>query len=445
MAVTVLVNSNLIFWLHAIIFYNMNKKKIIYIIIIIAAIISILLVCFGIGTKSLESSKAAQYKDYPNLDNVSIWLATDIHYIDPNLTDGGEYYERMVESGDGKYMYGCEEITDEFISQVIEAHPSALILSGDITFNGARDSHIALANKLKAVSDAGIPVIALPGNHDLTVGRAAKFNGDSYELVDSIDATEFMDIYSDYGFSNAIARDDTSLSYITEVAPNFRILVVDVNTVPGMSGILTNSTLDFVEEQLKQAKEDKAYVIGVTHQTLLEHSELTSQGMTFINNDKLLDLYEKYDVLMNLSGHMHIQHIKESENGFVEIATGALMTAPNYHGEISFKGRKMTYKAVPTITDEKLAVAAEGFLWNNAYRQAMEIVSEHDKSAEMAVYFADFNVDYIAGRPDLIQWDSELNKQWDETDSFVPVYFQVVADEMEASKQQNFSEYTIKW
>jgi len=251
----------------------MNKKILIYIIIILAAIILILVACFGVGTKSSDSSKIEQYKDYSDLDNISIWLATDIHYIDPNLTDGGEYYQRMVESGDGKYMYGCEEITDEFISQVIEAHPSALILSGDITFNGARDSHIALANKLKAISDAGIPVIALPGNHDLTVGRAAKFSGDSYELVDSIDASEFLDIYSDYGFSNAVARDDTSLSYVTEVASNLRILVVDVNTVPGMSGILTNSTLDFVEEQLKQAKEDKAYVIGVTHQTLLEHSE----------------------------------------------------------------------------------------------------------------------------------------------------------------------------
>lgn len=423
----------------------MNKKKLIYTIIIIAAIISILLVCFGVGEKTSDSSKVEQYKGYSDLDNISIWLATDIHYIDPNLTDGGEYYQRMVESGDGKYMYGCEEITDEFISQVIEAHPSALILSGDITFNGARDSHIALANKLKAISDAGIPVIALPGNHDLTVGRAAKFSGDSYELVDSIDASEFLDIYSDYGFSNAVARDDTSLSYVTEVAPNLRILVVDVNTVPGMSGILTNSTLDFVEEQLKQAKEDKAYVIGVTHQTLLEHSELTSQGMTFINNDKLLDLYEKYDVLMNLSGHMHIQHIKESNDGFVEIATGALMTAPNYHGEISLNGRRMTYKAVPTITDEKLSVAAEGFLWTNAYRQAMELVETQDNSADLAGYFADFNVNYIAGRPDLIQWDSELNKQWKETDSFVPVYFQVVADEIEASKQQNFSEYTIKW
>ena len=423
----------------------MKKKRFIYAIIIIVAIIAIFLISKGIFSKPSDSSKVEIYKEYANIDDVSIWLATDIHYIDPNLTDNGEYYQRMVESGDGKYMYGCEEITDQFINQVIEAHPTALILSGDITFNGARDSHIALAKKLKAISDAGIPVIALPGNHDLTVGRAAKFNGDAYELVDSIDATQFMDIYNEFGFENAIARDETSLSYITEVAPNLRVLVVDVNTVPGMSGILTNSTLDFVEEQLKRAKEDKAYVVGVTHQTLLEHSELTSQGMIFINNEKLLALYEKYDVLMNLSGHMHIQHIKESDNGFVEIATGALMTAPNYHGEIRFNGRKMTYKAVPTITDDTLASEAKDFLWNNAYRQGESNLADEANREAMAGYFADFNVNYIAGRPDLIPWDEEVNNQGEQTDSFVPVYFQVVADEMEASKLENYSEYTIKW
>ncbi len=386
------------------------------------------------------------YKSYDDVDDVSIWLVTDTHYIAKNLTDFGEYFDKMVKNGDGKYMYGCEEITDAFVDEVTEACPDALIVSGDLTFNGAKESHIAFAKKLQTIKDAGINVIALPGNHDFTVKRAAKFSGDAYELVESIDASQYLTIYGDFGINEAIARDDTSLSYVSEISPNLRVLVVDVNTVPGMSGILTNATLEFVENQLIDAQNNHAYVIGVTHQTLLTHSELTSQGMIFINNDKLLALYEKYDVLMNLSGHMHIQHIKESENGFVEIATGALMTSPNYHGQIEIKNRQLTYKAVPSLEeDTELSKAAKEFLWNNAYRQAEELIPDHKELESMAGFFADFNVNYIAGRSDLINWETELMDKWEETDTFVPVYLKVVQDEMAETEGTRFTEYKMKW
>jgi 3',5'-cyclic AMP phosphodiesterase CpdA len=413
-------------------------------------IIGILFICVAIAGLVIfmeeRQPKNPVYAEYGDVEPVDIWLATDTHYIAPELTDGGAYFHKMVDSGDGKYMYGCEEITDRFISQVIEAHPAALILSGDLTFNGARISHEAFAKKLAPIKEAGIKVIALPGNHDLTINRAAKFTGNEYELVDSIDASTFFEIYQDYGFSDALARDDTSLSYITEVAPNVRVLVVDVNTVAGMSGILTNGTLDFVEKQLKQAVKDKAYVIGVTHQTLLTHSELTSQGMIFINNDKLLELYEKYNVLINLSGHMHIQHIKESENGFPEIATGSLMTSPNYHGEIHIGRRQFEYKAVPTFDeDDALYKEARQFLTKNAFRQGAEALGEKNYDEDLADYFAAFNVNYIAGRSDLIPWDDQLTSKWGETDTFVPVYFDVVKREIEQTGHDKFTEYKLKW
>lgn len=416
-------------------------------------IIIILVAAAGITVGSIWGNnasntlhKAESYKNYAEIGNLDIWLVTDTHYIAPELTDTGEYYQKMVESGDGKFMMGCEQITDAFIEEVIEEHPDALIISGDLTFNGARESHLAFAKKIAPIRDAGIDVIALPGNHDFTVNRAARFEGDSYELVESIDASEYMDIYGDYGINDSISRDATSLSYVYELADNVRILVVDVNTVAGMPGILTNSTLEYVEEELKKAKEDKAYVIGVTHQTLLTHSELTSQGMIFINNDKLLELYEKYDVLVNLSGHMHIQHIKETDNNFVEIATGSLMTSPNYHGEIHLQNRQMAYKAVSSLdSDCELYKEAKEFLWNNSYRQASELLSDEDNKEEMAGYFANFNVSYIAGRNDLIKWDETISNEWNETDTFVPVYLQVVKDEISDTEGALFTEYRLKW
>lgn len=418
-------------------------------IIIIAGAIAI----FAIISNKPDSNRylSEHFTDYGDIKPLNIWLATDTHYIAPELTDGGTFYQSMIESGDGKYMYACEEITDEFISQVIEAKPDALIIAGDLTFNGARLSHEGFVKKLRQIEDAGVQVLTIPGNHDFTLKRAAKFSGENYELVESIDASDYLDLYGDFGYSQAIAKDDTSLSYVYELSDNVRVLAVDVNTVAGMSGILTKATLKFVEEQLIKAREDKAYVISVTHQTLLTHSELTSQGIIFINNDKLLELYEKYGVLCNLSGHMHIQHMKQSKGGVWDIATGSLMTAPNYHGVISLKNRKFTYDAVSTLKNSwpEIGQNARDFLWNNAYRQAQETLSESSSSINsgkadlMAEFFADFNVNYIAGRADLIDWNQDLIDAWHETDTFVPKYIDIVKEE--CSKANSMVSTSISW
>ena len=375
--------------------------------------------------------RKSSFDEYEDLEPVTVYLATDTHYISPSLTDGGEYYQNMIRSGDGKFMPYNRQINEAFFEKVIEDKPAALIVAGDLTFNGARESHEEFSTMLKKVEDSGVPVLAIPGNHDFTVKRAARFSGDSYELVSSIDAMEYLKLYKEFGREDALDFDETSLSYIYEVAPNLRILCVDVNTVAGMSGLLTAGTLSFVEEQLKRAREDHAYVIGVTHQTLLIHSELTSQGMSFINSDKLLELYEEYGVVANLSGHMHIQHIAVSDGGVADIATGSLMTSPNYYGELTFSGKKMSYRAVPFEVKDipDFAGASHDFLWDNAYRQGKENLVGDGDADELAAFFADFNVAYIAGRSDLIPWDDEALEKWEKTDTFVPRYFELVQEE----------------
>ena len=144
---------------------------------------------------------------------LTLAAATDLHYIAPELTDGGECFTRLVENADGKAMAYCEEITDAFVSQVTGEKPDALILTGDLTFNGAKASHEALAAKLSFIENAGIPVLVIPGNHDLNSTMAASFQGRSYTLVDSVDAGQFAEIYGDFGYREALARDKASLSY----------------------------------------------------------------------------------------------------------------------------------------------------------------------------------------------------------------------------------------
>ena len=103
----------------------------------------------------------------------TILVASDTHFISPALTDNGAYFTRMVERSDGKVTLYCDALTDAFCAQVIAQQPDCLILSGDLTFNGARRSHEDFAQKLARIQEAGIPVYVIPGNHDLYSGAAA--------------------------------------------------------------------------------------------------------------------------------------------------------------------------------------------------------------------------------------------------------------------------------
>ncbi len=79
---------------------------------------------------------------------LTVVTATDLHYLSPELTDYGTGFMRMVGNGDGKLTQYAPEITDAFLEEVEKLHPDALILSGDLSFNGEKTSHEELAGKL---------------------------------------------------------------------------------------------------------------------------------------------------------------------------------------------------------------------------------------------------------------------------------------------------------
>lgn len=82
---------------------------------------------------------------------LNIMIATDLHYLSKSINDGGEAFSKMMAKGDGKVMKYIEEIVDAFVLEVINRKPDALLLLGDLTFNGERVSHMELAIKLREI------------------------------------------------------------------------------------------------------------------------------------------------------------------------------------------------------------------------------------------------------------------------------------------------------
>ena len=371
-------------------------------------------------------------------DEVTIAVATDLHYIAPELTDKGEYFTNLVTDADGKVMLYIDELVRAFAEQIIAEQPDALILSGDLSFNGETASHEALASILSEVEASGVPVYVMPGNHDMNSSMAARFEGDGYELVSSPSEGEFAQIYNEFGYSEAISRDEKSLSYAAQIAPGLRLVMLDVNTRSN-PGYVLDSTFDWLEEQLRDAREDGERVIAVSHQNIYPHNSYFTSGYIIGNGGTLHSLYAEYGVLCNLAGHIHLQHYM-SEGGVPEIVTSSLAVNPNQYGVLTVRGRNGQYNTESVdvsswaeaegLTNEDLLnfdEYSERFFYDTAVQQGLdELGGEGERETELARFYAMANTLYFAGLNNQIEWDEDAMDEWSERGFFIPRYLETI-------------------
>lgn len=343
-------------------------------------------------------------------DPVSIFVATDLHYISPSLTENEEMFRKVVDNADGKVAHYSEEITEAFIDTVIKAKPDVLILSGDLTFNGAKASHEDLIKKLRRIADAGVQVLAQPGNHDVDSSEAFSFSGEEISVTESLSSVEFRELYSEFGLDQAISVDEASFSYVYQTKSNARIIMIDANSFG--RGFIKDSTLEWLEAVLKQAKKDRADVITVSHQNLYAHSPLLSFGYQLYNASALEELLTKYKVKCHLSGHIHVQSIVE--NKVTEIATASLALADIPYGKMTYENGNLEYSVQSVdvsawaersgLDDPNLLdFDAYGvkYFKDNCYRQVNETFADSSLTKEqtelLAKTFADINIAYFMG------------------------------------------------
>ena len=354
----------------------------------------------------------------------ALFLATDLHYQAPEMTDFGTALDAYTKGNDGNIVPYLEAITDAFLEEVTAARPSALILSGDISQNGERKNHEELALRLSRVKEAGIPVLVLPGNHDINHPWSASYYNDRTERVPGVNAQEFYEIYRDFGYDQAISRDGASLSYVYQLDDRYRIMMLDsciYEPVHKTGGRIRPETLQWMEEQLEAAKAAGATVIPVAHHNLLGESKLYPEDCTLENGAQVTELLERYRVPVFLSGHLHLQRIKkhtagpmsEGEYGIYEIVPSPLTMSPCQYsvlewqedGSLSYHAQKLDMEGWARRygeEDENLlhfTEYADEFLVKTVADQVflgMDDIRE-EKKWEMAELYGRLNRDYCSG------------------------------------------------
>lgn len=373
-----------------------------------------------------SGQKEGEEPEEPPYEPPYFIIASDLHYQSPLMTDFGEAFQNFVRNDDGKVVEYVDSITDAFLAEAAEKQPDALILSGDLTQNGEKVNHEELAKKLRLLESQGVPVVVIPGNHDINHPSATSFEGTEKKKADNINAEEFYSIYREFGYDEAMDRDENSLSYIYQADERYWLMMLDscqYDPENKIGGRIRKETLLWMEKWLERAREEQVMVIPIAHHNLLKESTLYPEDCTLENAVQVIDLLEQYGLPVYISGHLHLQRVKKHGNGgpsqaeesygIYEIVSDSMVIPPCQYGELRWQeDGSVQYETCPVdvagwaasqgITDENLLNFPQysgDFLIETVQNQVYGALSAipDDRKFHMAKLYGQINSAYCAG------------------------------------------------
>lgn len=300
------------------------------------------------------------YKDDIKNRNTKIAVFSDPHYFAPELLieDGPAFREYLA--GDRKLLAESDALIREIVSALVKSDAEIVLVTGDLSKDGARASHEKLADYLKIIKDSGKMVYVVPGNHDINNPHALAYNGEFVEQVDMVTPDDFRSIYHEFGYDEAVASDPSSLSYVVEPFQGLRIIAMDsclyqaniIEEYPRTDGAFSAESRGWIQDQLTEARQQEKLVYGMMHHGLIEHFSVQEEffGEYVIDDwESIAGQFAESGMKLVFTGHFHAQDIvrMQTEQGFLyDIETGSLVSYP------------CPYRFIDMISDQKLIISS---------------------------------------------------------------------------------------
>ncbi|MCK5149222.1 metallophosphoesterase [bacterium] len=264
-------------------------------------------------------------------------IISDPHMLAPQLLSADPAAHPV---SDRKLLAESHAIFSAITEKLLADPVDILLIPGDLTKDGERISHECVAEFLFKLESVGTKVFVIPGNHDINNPHSFTYATNTPTRTPTVSASEFVRIYSNFGYAEAIESDTTSLSYIAEPIDGIYILALDAcryneNTTKSIvGGKFSQETLIWIEDRLEEARNAGKVVIGMMHHGLIEH--FTGQSMFFTDylvkdwRDIGARFAEKGMTLV-CTGHFHAQDIikLDTDDGFLfDMETGSSITYP---------------------------------------------------------------------------------------------------------------------
>lgn len=173
----------------------------------------------------------------------------------------------------------------------------ALLMAGDLTEYGSACEYAMLAYLLESIKDAFKNIIAVSGNHDVRIRNYKKQTEKLHNFLSS--------------FSNGLANPEDRYYFSKEInGYKFIMMGSDRNSFEGM--YLSGKQLDFIDRELALSDREKP-VFVLNHQPLKKTNGLPVtflgrgkwRGSVGWESDKLRRVFEKYNNVIYITGHLH--------------------------------------------------------------------------------------------------------------------------------------------
>ena len=270
-------------------------------------------------------------------ETVKFMTISDIHYFDPSLfTLPANADFQLYLAADRKLIIESSAILKNVLATVMAEKPDFLLVTGDLTKDGEKIDHQAVSALFKTLSDNGIKVLVIPGNHDVNNPAAVSYIGTSAVSVANVTANEFASIYGNCGYDKAVERDPNSLSYVSEPVTGVWVQGIDAcHYAPSeTAGSMTSTTLAWVNKMISKAKAQNKILLSMMHHGIVEHFV----GQSTMFSEYLLSDWKNVSTALAdsglnvvFTGHFHAQDITKGSGkiGYIyDIETGSTVTFP---------------------------------------------------------------------------------------------------------------------
>ena len=283
---------------------------------------------------------------------LDIAVISDPHFFLPEYVADTE--EFRAAAADGRPLLAESSVLfDAYLADLCEKKPDVLLIPGDLSGDGAKAAHEAVAKRLLAVKEKlpELKVYVINGNHDINRTDSRNYNAGS---VPSVTPAEFESIYGfTYGDESIVSRfvptagqAANGLSYAARPCDGVTLLALDSCMY---SADITSCGLDrgeadgqfsaalenWICEQTAAAQARGDTVLAMMHHNLVPHFSLEP----VIYQKYLLNDYERISAFLAdlgisfvFTGHMHANDIAatttKSGNTLYDIMTSSLVCYP---------------------------------------------------------------------------------------------------------------------
>ena len=280
----------------------------------------------------------------------SFWVISDTHLIADSLHDHGQAFSQMQKTSQGKDLYYQETALSAFVRMAQKKKPAAIIVTGDVTFNGERVSAEKFAEIFKPLEETQL--LVLPGNHDIYDGWAREFRGKKQYYAGQISPRMWRNIFKT-SYKNAVSVDDESLAYSVQLNPDYLLILADSNdygkeeatTAPATAGFLGREQRRWIKAQLQYASENNLQVIFCMHHNLYAHNPALNKGYVVDDYRELRKLLAQYNVKLVFSGHIHAQNIMLPQDPCpaTEVVTASFCSNDQGYGVVKVSPKEVSY------------------------------------------------------------------------------------------------------